>query len=155
MLFESVASTFGARAIAVVLSGSGHDGSEGVQAVHRNGGLTIAQDEASSDYFGMPGSAIHTGDVDFVVSLAGLVSLGKSLDTGESAAGSGLVNPPGPAASSVAVSAGPGTSSPGRSAAPRSCSGSVARRSKACDWKRWQRRAGGRILARALTPRAF
>jgi two-component system, chemotaxis family, protein-glutamate methylesterase/glutaminase len=69
LLFESVADTFKERAIAVVLTGTGSDGSMGVRAVKKMGGTVIAQDEATAEFFGMPGAAIHTGCVDFVLPL--------------------------------------------------------------------------------------
>jgi two-component system, chemotaxis family, protein-glutamate methylesterase/glutaminase len=69
-LLESVAQTFGARAIAVVLSGAGSDGSDGVRALKGMGGTVIAQDRLTSQSFGMPGAAIHTGCVDAVLPLA-------------------------------------------------------------------------------------
>jgi two-component system chemotaxis response regulator CheB len=69
LLFSSLADSFGDRVIAVVLSGSGRDGADGVREVKREGGMVIAQDEASSEFFGMPGAAARTGDVDRVVPL--------------------------------------------------------------------------------------
>jgi len=70
LLFESVAGSFRERAIAVVLTGTGSDGSMGVKAIKKMGGTVLAQDEASSEFFGMPHAAIQTGCVDFVLSLA-------------------------------------------------------------------------------------
>ena len=68
LLLTTMAVSFGARAVAVVLSGSGHDGVAGATAVKRLGGLVVAQDEATSEHFGMPGSAIAFDEiVDFVV----------------------------------------------------------------------------------------
>ncbi|HKV10218.1 MAG TPA: chemotaxis protein CheB [Thermoanaerobaculia bacterium] len=68
-LFASAAEVLGGRVIAVVLTGMGHDASDGVQAVKAAGGTVIAQDEASSQYFAMPKSAIATGCVDFILPL--------------------------------------------------------------------------------------
>ena len=69
LLFESVAASCRTRAIAVVLTGSGSDGAMGVRAIKKMGGTIVAQDEVTSEYFGMPGAAIDTGDVDFVLPL--------------------------------------------------------------------------------------
>lgn len=69
LLFESVAASYRDRSIAVVLTGSGTDGAIGVQAVRKMGGTVIAQDEDSSEFFGMPRAAVETGSVDFVLPL--------------------------------------------------------------------------------------
>lgn len=69
LMFESMAGSYHERAIAVVLTGTGADGSMGVNAVKKVGGTVIAQDEASSEFFGMPGAAIATTTVDFVLPL--------------------------------------------------------------------------------------
>src|SRR6266508_583571 len=63
LLLSSMAVSLAERAVAVVLSGSGHDGTAGAAAVHRLGGLVVAQDQATSQEFGMPGSAIACDDV--------------------------------------------------------------------------------------------
>ncbi len=69
LLFESVAASYKDRAIAVVLSGSGGDGSMGVKAIKKMCGTVLAQDQRTSEFFGMPGAAIHSGSVDFVLPL--------------------------------------------------------------------------------------
>jgi two-component system, chemotaxis family, protein-glutamate methylesterase/glutaminase len=69
LLFESVAASYKDRAIAVVLTGTGSDGVMGVQAIKKMGGIVIAQDVYTSEFFGMPGAAIHTGEVDFILPL--------------------------------------------------------------------------------------
>jgi two-component system chemotaxis response regulator CheB len=83
LLFESVAAAYGERAIAVVLTGTGHDGSMGVTAIKQRGGTVIAQDEASSDFFGMPSAAIRTGTVDFVLALDEIPNALQTLVGGE------------------------------------------------------------------------
>jgi len=70
LLFESVAATYKDRAIAVILTGTGSDGAMGIQAIKKMGGTTIAQDEQSSEFYGMPSSAIRTGKVDFILPLS-------------------------------------------------------------------------------------
>ena len=69
-LLHSLADAYGARAICVILSGSGSDGSLGLKAVHEKGGLVIAQDPDEAGYDGMPRSAIMTGAVDLVLPVA-------------------------------------------------------------------------------------
>lgn len=83
LLFESVAAAYGERAIAVVLTGTGHDGSMGVTAIKKRGGTVIVQDEASSEFFGMPSAAIKTGAVDFVLSLDEIPTALQALVSGE------------------------------------------------------------------------
>ena len=69
-LLNSLAREYGARAVCVVLSGTGADGSLGLKAVKAKGGLVIAQDIGEADYDGMPRSAIATGAVDLVLRAA-------------------------------------------------------------------------------------
>jgi two-component system chemotaxis response regulator CheB len=69
LLFESTAASFRERAIAVVLSGSGRDGSMGVRAIKKMGGTVIVQDEKTSEFFGMPDAAQQTGMADFILPL--------------------------------------------------------------------------------------
>jgi two-component system CheB/CheR fusion protein len=66
-LLSSLAEDFGARAICVVLSGSGNDGSQGLRAIKGNGGFVIAQEPSEASYDGMPRSAVMTGAVDLVL----------------------------------------------------------------------------------------
>ena len=69
MLFESAAKSLKERIIAVVLSGMDSDGENGVRTVKEMGGRVIAQDEETSEFFGMPSAAIRTGAVDFILPL--------------------------------------------------------------------------------------
>ena len=69
VLFSSLAKSLGPRAVAVVLTGTGKDGADGVREIHRRGGTVIVQDEASSEFFGMPDASIRTGMVDRVLPL--------------------------------------------------------------------------------------
>lgn len=66
-LLRSLAADLGARAMCVVLSGSGADGSLGVRAVKDAGGLVVVQDPEEAGYDGMPRHAIATGAVDMVL----------------------------------------------------------------------------------------
>jgi two-component system chemotaxis response regulator CheB len=74
VLFRSVAQEFGPAAIAVLMTGMGDDGAEGMAAVKEAGGLTIAQDEDSSVVYGMPKAAIERGHASRVVSLEALAN---------------------------------------------------------------------------------
>jgi two-component system, chemotaxis family, CheB/CheR fusion protein len=65
--FESLADDRGSRAIGVILSGTGTDGTHGLRAIKAAGGLTFAQDEASAKFDAMPRSAIRAGFVDTVL----------------------------------------------------------------------------------------
>ena len=68
-MFESVAASYQQRAIAVVLTGTGSDGSMGVRAIKKTGGTVIVEDEKTAEFSGMPGSAIQTKCVDFILPL--------------------------------------------------------------------------------------
>ena len=67
---RSLAEEIGERAICVILSGTGSDGSLGLKAVKEKGGLVIAQEPGEAEYDGMPRSAIMTGVVDLVLPVA-------------------------------------------------------------------------------------
>ncbi len=86
LLFESAAASFKQQAIAVVLTGTGVDGAMGVRAIKEMGGTVIAQDQSTSEFFGMPEAAIKTGVVDLIVPLneiaAALVNLVTVKDEG-------------------------------------------------------------------------
>jgi two-component system chemotaxis response regulator CheB len=68
-LFETTARAFGSATLAVVLTGMGQDGVDGLRAVRAAGGQVIGQDEASSVVYGMPGAAARAGVVDLVLPL--------------------------------------------------------------------------------------
>jgi two-component system, chemotaxis family, CheB/CheR fusion protein len=63
--FRSLAEDQGVRAIGVVLSGTGTDGTLGLQAIKAAGGVTFVQDPSSARYDGMPSSALESGSADF------------------------------------------------------------------------------------------
>ena len=69
-LLRSMAVEFGSRAVGVVLSGTGADGSIGVEALHQHGGVVIAQLPTEAEYGGMPSAAIATNAVDVVLPIA-------------------------------------------------------------------------------------
>ncbi len=69
LLFESIAGTYGPRAIACVLTGTGSDGAMGASAVKSRGGTVIVEDPALAEFSGMPEAVLATGAVDFVLPL--------------------------------------------------------------------------------------
>jgi two-component system chemotaxis response regulator CheB len=66
---KSAAQVYGRRTIGVLMTGMGKDGAEGMAAIKRAEGRTLAQDEQSCVIFGMPRAAIEAGVVDYVVAL--------------------------------------------------------------------------------------
>lgn len=65
--FRSVAEEMEERGICIVLSGTGADGSTGLEAIKGAGGMTMVQEEGQAEYRGMPHNAIETGLVDYVL----------------------------------------------------------------------------------------
>lgn len=68
VLFKSLALAKEEFAVGAILSGTGSDGAHGIVAIRENGGITVAQDEHSAKYPGMPQAAMETGMVDLIVS---------------------------------------------------------------------------------------
>jgi two-component system chemotaxis response regulator CheB len=68
-LFETVAAAYGRNALAVILTGMGRDGVDGLRAIRRVGGRTIAESERTAVVNGMPGAAVAAGLADFVLPL--------------------------------------------------------------------------------------
>jgi two-component system chemotaxis response regulator CheB len=83
-LFKSAAEQYGGSLVSVVLTGMGNDGAEGTRFVKNSGGITIAQDEATSMIFGMPQAAVETGCVDMVLPLNEIARKLTELTGGES-----------------------------------------------------------------------
>lgn len=77
--FHSLAESCGNRAIAILLTGMGDDGAEGLRDIADVGGITIAQDEASCAVFGMPKTAIEIGAARFVMPLTEIAARLQSL----------------------------------------------------------------------------
>ena len=73
-LFRSVANRFPGRAMAVILTGMGNDGTLGLRLLKRNGCYSVAQDESSCVVFGMPKAAIDAGVVDAVLPLESIAA---------------------------------------------------------------------------------
>jgi two-component system chemotaxis response regulator CheB len=69
VLFRSVAATFGAGALALVLTGMGSDGNRGAEALHEAGATIVVQDRVSAVVWGMPGSIVAAGLADAVLPL--------------------------------------------------------------------------------------
>jgi two-component system chemotaxis response regulator CheB len=73
-LFRSAANGFPGRAMAVILTGMGNDGTLGLRLLKRHGCFVVAQDETTSVVFGMPKAAIEAGVVDVVLPLDGIAT---------------------------------------------------------------------------------
>ncbi|MFT6657814.1 chemotaxis-specific protein-glutamate methyltransferase CheB [Maritalea sp.] len=68
-MFESIATHYGQDCAAVMLTGMGSDGAIGAKAIHDAGGVVLAQDQATSTVWGMPGAAVSVGAVDQMLPL--------------------------------------------------------------------------------------
>jgi two-component system CheB/CheR fusion protein len=79
---SSLAEAAPGRAMGVILSGTGTDGTRGLQAIHAAGGTTLVQEPASADFDGMPWSAIAAGCVDHVLPLEGIAEALAQLASG-------------------------------------------------------------------------
>jgi two-component system, chemotaxis family, protein-glutamate methylesterase/glutaminase len=73
-LFRSAATAFPGRAVAVILTGMGRDGTEGLRWLKQGGCISIAQNEATSVVFGMPKEAIQAGVIDVVAGVDEIAS---------------------------------------------------------------------------------
>lgn len=73
ILMQSVASVYEERGIAVILTGMGHDGVEGMKAIKAAKGRTIAQDEQTCIVYGMPKAVVEAGYADKIIPLSGVV----------------------------------------------------------------------------------
>lgn len=73
-MMESVAKAYGERTVGVILTGMGHDGAKGIQAIKQQRGYTIAEDQSTAVVFGMPKSAIELGVVDKIAPLSAIAS---------------------------------------------------------------------------------
>jgi two-component system, chemotaxis family, protein-glutamate methylesterase/glutaminase len=79
VLFRTAARWYGPRVAGVVLTGNLDDGTAGLSAIKKCGGVAVVQDPGGADYPGMPTSAIANVDVDHVIPLAGIGALLDSL----------------------------------------------------------------------------
>jgi two-component system chemotaxis response regulator CheB len=71
-MFRSVVAVYGANTLGVILTGMGQDGMRGCEIVRELGGYVIAQDEATSVVWGMPGAVSHAGLANKVLALPAL-----------------------------------------------------------------------------------
>jgi two-component system chemotaxis response regulator CheB len=69
VMMSSVAEVFRSLSMGIILTGMGADGLQGMQAITREGGLTVGQDEASCTVYGMPRSCAEAGVLQRVVPL--------------------------------------------------------------------------------------
>ncbi len=79
VLFSSVAKSFGQHCLAILMTGMGSDGADGMEEIFDNGGYTIAQDETSSLIYGMPKAAVERGVAKETLTLRGIRALLRAL----------------------------------------------------------------------------
>ena len=79
VLFRTAAAALGGEAVAVMLTGMGCDGTAGVRSLKRAGAYVIAQDEATSVVWGMPGSVVRAGLADEVLPLGDIAAAVQAL----------------------------------------------------------------------------
>lgn len=82
-LFRSAAEIYGSHAVAVVLTGMGHDGRDGARKLVEAGAAVMAQDEATSVVWGMPGAVAEAGLAELIKPVPGLSAACKALARGE------------------------------------------------------------------------
>jgi two-component system chemotaxis response regulator CheB len=82
-LFRSAAEVYSHHALGVVLTGMGHDGRDGAQALVNVGATVMAQDEASSVVWGMPGAVAEAGLAELIKPIEGLAQACKTFARGE------------------------------------------------------------------------
>lgn len=75
VMMKSVAQFYGKRTVGILLTGMGKDGAEGMQAIARAGGFTIAQDEKTCVVFGMPKEAIALGGIQKILPVTAIAPL--------------------------------------------------------------------------------
>ena len=80
VLFESAAELYGDRLLGIILTGASQDGSSGLEAVHRAGGVTVVQQPETAQVSLMVESALQRTPVDFVLSLEQIACLLRGLD---------------------------------------------------------------------------
>jgi two-component system, chemotaxis family, protein-glutamate methylesterase/glutaminase len=85
VLFKDAAVVFGAATATVILTGMGSDGTNGARALTEAGGPVLAQDEATSTVWGMPGSVARAGLAEAVLPLPELATALRALITGQPA----------------------------------------------------------------------
>jgi two-component system, chemotaxis family, protein-glutamate methylesterase/glutaminase len=78
-LFSSLAEVYGVKALGIILTGMGNDGADGMEAMYKAGGWTIAQNEESSIVYGMPREAVERGVVRQVLPPDGISAVLMSL----------------------------------------------------------------------------